>query len=69
MIGSQRQSFEMKVTISIESPVLVRVPFQATNSAIITPNNPLFDAKRAKESTGDVVGPISECHAKGFESR
>ena len=68
-IGTPRQCFEMKCTISIESPVLMRIPFQATTSSVITPNNPLFDASKVKENSETVSGPISECHSKGFESK
>ena len=68
-IGSLRQCREMKCTLSIESPVLIRIAYQASTSYVITPNNPLFEASKAKDDYSIVSGPVSECHSKGFECK
>ena len=59
-VGSLRQCFETRCTVTIDSSVLLRVPFQANTSefseillilgVIVTPDSPLFNPAHAKEA-------------------
>ncbi len=78
-VGSLRQCFETRCTVTIDSSVLLRVPFQANTSefseillilgVIVTPDSPLFNPAHAKEETELILGPISDAHSKGYESK
>lgn len=79
VVGAPREYLETRCTISINSNVLIRVPFQASTSnsssrnfrvgEIITPDNPLFDPVRAKEEVECVYGAVSDSHSKGYENK
>ena len=36
---------------------------------ILTPDSPLFNPAHAKEETELILGPVSDAHSKGFESK
>lgn len=78
-VGSLRECFETRCTVTVDSSVLLRIPFQANTSrysefllevgVVVTPDNPLFNPAHAKEETELILGPISDAHSKGYESK